>query len=109
MLTEKGERRDAETLQNNGFSAYLTKPLKHDQLYNCLKELSQSPFDAIKKTVSPIVTTHSIAETRKQNIRVLLVEDNRVNQMVTEKVLTKNGYQVDIVNNGKEAITVTRE
>ena len=109
MLTEKGERRDAETLQNNGFSAYLTKPLKHDQLYNCLKELSQSPDGTIKKPVSPIVTTHSVAETLKQNIRVLLVEDNRVNQMVTQKVLTKNGFQVDIVNNGKEAITILQK
>ena len=109
MLTEKGERRDAKTLENNGFSAYLTKPLKHDQLYNCLKELSQSPAGIIKKPISPIITTHSAAETLSQNIRILLVEDNRVNQMVTQKVLTKNGYQVDIVNNGKKAITTLQK
>jgi CheY-like chemotaxis protein len=50
------------------------------------------------------MSSHSVSETRQQNISILLVEDNRVNQMVTQKILTKNGYQVDIANNGIEAI-----
>ncbi|MBC2713885.1 MAG: response regulator [Desulfobacteraceae bacterium] len=105
MLAEKGARNNGETLHKNEFSAYLTKPLKHDQLYNCLTELSQSPSNAFKKPKSPIITNHSIIETMKQNISILLVEDNRVNQMVTQKILTKNGYPVDIANNGIEAIS----
>ena len=104
MLTEKGERKNTETLRENGFSAYLTKPLKHNQFYDCLTELTQSPSNARKKPKSPIITNHSIPETLARNISILLVEDNRVNQMVTQKVLTKNGYRVDIANNGIEAI-----
>ncbi len=104
LLTEKGERRIGADLRENGFSAYLTKPLKRDQFHDCLTELSQSPSRAIKKHKSPIISSHSIVETQQQNISILLVEDNRVNQMVTQKILTKNGYQVDIANNGIEAI-----
>lgn len=105
MLTEKGERKNAETLHEYEFSAYLTKPLKQTQLYDCLSELSQSPSQALRKQKSPIITSHSIPETLAQNISILLVEDNRVNQIVTQKILTKNGYQVDIANNGIEAIS----
>ncbi len=106
MLTEKGARKNGETLCENGFSAYLTKPVRHDQLYDCLTELTQSPTNAVKKHKSPIITSHSIEETLSRNISILLVEDNRVNQMVTQKILSKNGYQVDIANNGIEAIQV---
>jgi len=105
MLTEKGERKNAETLCENKFSAYLTKPLKHDQLYDCLSELLQSPAPVVRKQKSPILSSHPIPETLAQNISILLVEDNRVNQIVTQKILTKNGYQVDIANNGIEAIS----
>ncbi len=104
MLINKGERKNEETLSENGFSAYLTKPLRHDQFFDCLAELSQSPSSIMKKPKSPIITNHCVTETIKQNISILLVEDNRVNQMVTQKILTKNGYQVNIANNGIEAI-----
>jgi len=104
MLTNKGERKNAETLSENGFSAYLTKPLKRDQFYDCLTELSQSPSSAIKKPKSPIISNHCVTEAMEQNISILLVEDNRVNQIVTQKILTKNGYRVVIANNGIETI-----
>jgi len=53
---------------------------------------------------SPIISPHSMAETRKQSIQILLVEDNRVNQVVAQKILTKNGYFVDIAENGRQAV-----
>jgi len=104
MLINKGERTNGETLQENGFSAYLTKPLKHDLFFDCLTELSTPLSSTMKKPKSPIVTNHCATETKAQNISILLVEDNRVNQMVTQTILTKNGYRVTIANNGNEAI-----
>jgi len=104
MLINKGERSNGETLSENGFSAYLTKPLKHDLFFECLTELSTPSSSATKKPKSPIVTNHCTTETMEQNISILLVEDNRVNQMVTQTILTKNGYRVTIANHGKEAI-----
>lgn len=104
LLTEKGGRKNNETLEENGFSAYLTKPLRRDALYDCLLDLSQVSQNIPPKPISPIISSHSVEDTRKQNIAILLVEDNRVNQMVTQKILTKNGYRVDIANNGREAL-----
>ncbi|PIP38469.1 MAG: hypothetical protein COX19_12475 [Desulfobacterales bacterium CG23_combo_of_CG06-09_8_20_14_all_51_8] len=104
LLMKKGGPKNRDILDDNGFSAYLTNPLKRDSLRECLMELSALPSGVLQKPRSPILSSHSAMETRQRNISILLVEDNRVNQMVTQKVLTKNGYQVDITNNGEEAI-----
>ncbi|MEA3280593.1 MAG: response regulator, partial [Thermodesulfobacteriota bacterium] len=104
MLTSMGERGDAARLKENGFEAYLTKPVKQSQLYNCLTTVT-----GIKKTkpgAEPkhIVTRHSIAEDKKHKTRILLAEDNPVNQKVGLLVLKKFGYKADIAVNGKEAV-----
>jgi CheY-like chemotaxis protein len=104
LLMKKGGPKNRDILDDNGFSAYLTYPLKRDSLRDCLMELSALPSGILQKPRSPILSSHSVMETRQWNISILLVEDNRVNQMVAQKVLAKNGYQVDIANNGEEAI-----
>lgn len=103
-MTEKGRRTRGKTCRGSYFSGYLIKPVKRDQLYDCLTELAQPVSGALRKHKSPIVSSHYTAQPQQQNISILLVEDNRVNQMVTQKILSKNGYQVDIANNGIEAI-----
>jgi len=45
----------------------------------------------------------------QRNIRLLLAEDDAVNQLVTKTILTKFGYQVDVVNNGSEALKLLAE
>lgn len=104
MLTSAGKRGDAEMLQDIGFSAYLTKPVKHQQLYQCLSTVLGTPLTVVKKPAKPIVTRHALSEEKKRSIRILLVEDNPVNQKVAEKMLEKFGYYSDTVNNGLEAI-----
>ena len=104
MLTSMGERGDAARLKENGFEAYLTKPVKQSRLYNCLTTVV-----GIKKTkpdAEPehIVTRHSIAEDKKHKTRILLAEDNLVNQKVALLVLKKFGYKADVAANGKEAV-----
>lgn len=104
MLTSMGKRGDAARFQEIGFSAYLTKPIKQSQLYNCLTTvLGLSTSD--KKTVSrPIITRHSLSEDRKRRIRILLAEDNIINQKVAQRMLEKLGYRANVVANGKEVV-----
>ncbi|MEZ4549712.1 MAG: response regulator [Desulfobacterales bacterium] len=66
-------------------------------------ELSQPDQKTGSFRRSP-VRSGDLKGTREKTIAILLVEDNRVNQMVTQKILAKNGYQVDIAQNGIAAI-----
>ncbi len=104
MLTSAGRRGDAEQLQDIGFSAYLTKPVKRLQLHHCLSTVLGTPLTVVKKSSKPIVTRHSLSEEKKRSIRILLAEDNPVNQKIAQKMLEKFGYYSNTVSNGFEAL-----
>jgi PAS domain S-box-containing protein len=102
MMASVGKRGDTETLKQIGFAAYLTKPFKQSQVYDCLATvLSQQNFYPENRA---IVTRHTIAEGRKHNVRILFAEDNVTNQQVAMKILEKLGYRVDMAANGLEAV-----
>jgi two-component system sensor histidine kinase/response regulator len=105
MLASAGRRGDAAQLQDIGFSAYLTKPVKRLQLHHCLSTVLGTPLTVVKKSSKPIVTRHSLSEEKKRSIRILLAEDNPVNQKVARKMLEKFGYYSNTVSNGVEALT----
>lgn len=102
MMTSIGQRGDAKRMEKIGFAAYLTKPVKQTRLLDCLKILAG--LLEKKHTVVPIITQHSISESQRRSIRILLVEDNFINQKVIEKLLGKLGYGIDIADNGEKAI-----
>ncbi|MGD9971792.1 MAG: response regulator [Desulfatirhabdiaceae bacterium] len=104
MLTSAGKRGDAILLQDIGFSAYLTKPVKQQQLYDCLSTVLGMPLTIVKKPAKPIITRFSLSEEKKRSIRILLVEDNAVNQKVALKMLGKYGYYADTAHNGIDAV-----
>ena len=104
MLTSLGMRGDAERFKKIGFSAYLTKPVKQSQLYNCLIAVTGRQKEAIEVPARTIITRHSIAEEEKQRIHILLAEDDITNQKVAMNMLEKSGYNANVVANGKEAI-----
>jgi len=104
MLTSWGQRGDAARMKEIGFSAYLTKPVKHSQLFDCLVTvLSEGSGRAEEDKKPPLVTRHSLAEA-KRRVRILLVEDNIVNQKLAMRLLEKMGYRSDGVGNGREAV-----
>ncbi len=107
MLTSTGNRGDAEYFKKIGFAAYLSKPVKQSLLLNCLRIVTGEPADTEGETTDQIVTQYSISEDNKQRVRILLVEDNAVNQKIALRILEKKlGYRTDAAVNGKEAIDI---
>jgi signal transduction histidine kinase/DNA-binding response OmpR family regulator/HPt (histidine-containing phosphotransfer) domain-containing protein len=104
MMTSVGKRGDARRFKEIGFTAYLTKPVKQSQFYNCLSMISGFQMDVSEDRSPRIVTRHSIAEYEKQKIRLLLAEDNEINQKVALGILKNFGYRTDVVSNGKDAV-----
>ncbi|MBU3953681.1 MAG: response regulator [Proteobacteria bacterium] len=104
MMTSMGERGDVRDLERIGFAAYLVKPVKMAQFRACL--LRVSGISDISEETGPaeIITCHSLSEDERLRVRILLAEDNEINQKVALKILNKMGYRADLVKNGQEAV-----
>jgi CheY-like chemotaxis protein len=100
MLSSGGKHGDARRCRDLGIAAYLSKPIRQSDLFDAISEalgVSMAQSDA------KLVTRHSLRE-RRRNLKVLLAEDNAVNQMLAVQILEKRGHKVTVVNNGKEAV-----
>ena len=101
LVTTMGRRGDAKTAQKAGIAAYLTKPIHHDQLRDCLS-LVMRGGDA---SDAPLITKYTLREAQQHREgRLLVADDNIVNQKVAVRMLEKLGYRVDVVANGCEAV-----
>jgi CheY-like chemotaxis protein len=94
--------RDAGKCEEAGFDGFLSKPVRREKLYKMLKRLLGEKKDEELKP--KIVTQYSVREDMKHSARILLAEDNPVNQKLAKIMLTKAGYQVEVANNGQEAV-----
>jgi CheY-like chemotaxis protein len=104
MLTSVGRRGDAARLQRVGFSAYLVKPIRQRQLHDCLCLLLQGDTGNSAFEEGPFVTRHLLEESSRRERRVLVVEDNPVNQKVAARYLRRLGLECDCVDNGARAV-----
>jgi signal transduction histidine kinase/CheY-like chemotaxis protein/ligand-binding sensor domain-containing protein len=101
MLTSAGWRGDAARCRELGIKAYLTKPIKRSDLLRAIKVVLGS--QAVTEENPAVVTIHSLRESRAR-LRILLVEDNRVNQVVAIQFLEKRGHEVIVAGNGRLAL-----
>jgi len=114
MMTSMGERGDAEYFANLGFSAYFPKPATTSDLFDALS-IVLDDSDALN-TAQPLVTHHHLRNLSKRAdvaklpkvSRILLVEDNRINQAVILGVLSNIELHADVANNGIEALDLLR-
>ena len=104
ILTSMGQRGDAARLETLGCSGYLLKPVKQQLLFDAI--LAVLGHEEQKST--SLVTRHSVAEHRKLGLRLLLAEDNSINQKLAVMLLQKAGYSVDAVENGRQAVEMIR-
>jgi PAS domain S-box-containing protein len=102
ILTSMGERGDAARLEALGCSAYLHKPVKQKMLFDTLVTLlGQQPQ---RPGTGRLLTRHTLTEQKRREGRILLAEDNPVNQKLAVILLQKAGYSVDAVGDGLQAV-----
>ncbi|WP_139302521.1 response regulator, partial [Thalassotalea sp. PP2-459] len=99
MLTSQGKIGDEDRLKAAAFDGYLNKPIDQTNLYNTLIKIS-----GVNSPDKKLVTSNSSREYPQFAARVLVVEDNAINQKVAQGLLIKFGLQVDIAVNGEEAL-----
>ncbi|HXD23323.1 MAG TPA: response regulator, partial [Gemmatimonadaceae bacterium] len=129
LATSAAQRGDADRFHAAGFNAYLTKPFRPETLVRTLEAVLAGPRGWSADV--PIVTRHSLAERAKisgevpappppqrravPNVarhtvaRVLLAEDNPVNQMVAVKMLERLGCSADVAADGAEAVLMAAQ
>ncbi len=109
LLTSVGRRGDGERARDAGVDAYLTKPVRQSQLFECLRVV-MGKADQPAGTSIPLITRHTLAENQKHSrIRILVAEDNPVNQKLLVRLVEKIGYQATVAKNGVEALIALSE
>jgi CheY-like chemotaxis protein len=104
LLTSLGQRGDGALARAAGINAYLTKPVRESHLFDCLRTaMGQQP--RLTQDSPTLITQHTLAEVHNQNQpRILVVEDNLINQKLIVRLLEKLGYHADVAGNGEEAL-----
>jgi len=105
MLTSGGQRGEAARSRQVGISAYLTKPTRRSELLDLIMTVLSPPAPGRRR--DRLITRHTLREERRR-LRVLLVEDNRVNRAVAVRLLERRGHSVTIARTGREALDLTR-
>jgi CheY-like chemotaxis protein len=101
MLTSGGQRGDLVKCRELGIVAYLVKPIRKSEL---LETILQALGRRAPGKGRIIVETSRPAEDSSR-LSILLVEDNRVNQIFAVRLLEKEGHAVTVASNGREAVT----
>lgn len=104
-----GQRLEPDVLRTAGIAGYLVKPVKRARIDECMALLAAGrdalsvAFDPVPRGATPSAAIEASPD--RHSLRILLVEDNMINQKVAIAQLRKLGYTAEIASNGREAIT----
>src|SRR5712664_481701 len=108
MLTSAGHQGDAARCKELGVSAYLLKPIRQSELREAIARVlgANKPEGVI-----PLITRYSLQDAREpgSSLKVLLAEDNAVNQRLVVRLLEKRGHRVAVAENGLEALAALKK
>ncbi len=107
ILSSMGKPEIASGVVEANFAAFLSKPIKQSQLYNLLTQILSGQPTKIKRSPAG---SPSLDPTLAQRIplRILVAEDNKVNQQLALQLLQRMGYRADVAGNGLEVIEALR-
>jgi CheY-like chemotaxis protein len=104
VLAPFGQRLDHELMEESGVSQCVIKPAKRSRLLDALVTSSDTRFttapQVAPRETAPVVRTNPAAK----SLRILLAEDNAVNQKLALRQLHKLGYEAQAVTNGAEVL-----
>ncbi len=99
MLTSEDQREHTTRCRELGVASYLMKPITQSELLDAIMTALGEPL----QSSTPRITRHSLRETRCR-LKLLLAEDNAINQTLAVRLLQKLGHTVTVANNGLEAV-----
>jgi signal transduction histidine kinase/DNA-binding response OmpR family regulator/ligand-binding sensor domain-containing protein len=99
LLTSLGDNRDSKRLRGMGIEFFVAKPVNPAELYAHISQMSRPTTPASSKQPS----VERLAESTR-SLRILLAEDNAVNQRVAQRMLQKMGHEVVLAVNGRTAV-----
>jgi PAS domain S-box-containing protein len=102
VLTSLGRKEDPNLLQELNIKKFLNKPIKQSQLYESLVSVFSDMPANVSKTYKHYAINSDLAE--QYPLRILLAEDNAINQKVAIRVFEKLGYRIDVAANGLEVL-----
>jgi len=108
MMASTGKLENVSRLKEIGFSGFLTKPVKQTELYDTLIEVLNEEKEK-EKSEEKVAIQGKVKERHKENIKILIAEDNYASRFLTSNFVRKYGYEVKSVENGKEAINALKE
>jgi CheY-like chemotaxis protein len=105
MHTSAGHQGDAARCQDLGVAAYLLKPIRQSELREAIARVLGARE---QKGAIPLITRYSLGDAPEPTavLRVLVVEDNAVNQRLASRLLEKRGHRVTVMVNGRQALEV---
>jgi signal transduction histidine kinase/CheY-like chemotaxis protein len=101
LLTSSGQRGDALLLKELGVTGYLLKPISNAELIQAI--ISAKRETTKKPSQRQLVTRHSLREENSE-IRLILAEDEPINQILAVAALEEGGYAVTVAENGREVL-----
>jgi two-component system, sensor histidine kinase and response regulator len=105
LLTSSGQRGDGQMFADIGFAGYLLKPVTQRDLTESLVLVLANTADSWHLRSQPMITRHALrAQRGRIHNRILLAEDNLVNQKVALRLLEKLDYRVHVVADGLAAV-----
>ena len=105
MLTSGGSSGDAVRSRELEISGYVSKPVLETELFSAIRAAVGA--EAMDKAAASATSSVSSSNGKRQ-VRILLVEDNRVNQVLATRILEKHGHHVSVAGNGLEALAILK-
>jgi signal transduction histidine kinase/DNA-binding response OmpR family regulator len=105
LLTSCRQQSERQRFAELGFAGHLLKPVAQSDLASCLTQVLSDKAEHWHVRTQEIATQQATAQRGREKHRILIAEDNVVNEKVARHSLQRLGFHVDAVRNGREAVT----